>query len=390
MHIVYITFEFLEPIFSGNGTVSRLQVFELLKQGHEVLVICAQEKAAEVPKVSIENLTIHAIPILSEKTLGPSADYVSYCNGILANQEIIIQFDPHCIIVIDWHSSMALKQIDQRLQKPIFYQFFRCFSRAPEFFKTNEEYRTVFQFEKQLAQLAKQNLLLSKDSAQYVHQQFAVPTQILYPPLHPTFLQTFHAQQRVLNRRQLACDKEKTVQLIVICRISPEKEIERAITLVSSFSFRFQLTVYGESIDAHYFASLLKKVGDLHLTDKISFLGRKTPNEIIAALNASDIYLHSSSYEPFGLTIMEAALCGCLVVMDKSPKIGAGDLLAHEESCLKLNLDQPEQSATIITEFLNHPKKMDEMRKIAQDISRDLTVEKKISELLQIIGEETL
>ena len=254
---------------------------------------------------------------------------------------------------------------------------------------TKEQFQRLIQFEKQLAQMAKQNLLLSKDSAKWVHQQFTVSTHILYPPLHPTFIQGFYSQQCDPNHSQLSIDKGGTVQFIVICRISPEKEIERILALVSSFSFPFHLTIYGEPIDAHYSASILKTVGDLHLTDKTSFLGKKSPKEIIAALRASDIYLHPSSYEPFGLTIMEAALCGCLVVMDHSNKIGAGDLLTHEESCLKLNLNQPEQSAAIITEFLNSPEKLSVMAKNAQKVARDLTVEKKITELIQIIGESS-
>lgn len=385
MRIVYFTFEFLEPVFSGNGTVSRLQVFELVKQGHEVLVICTHEQSTKNLPLPSANLSIIAVPVHSQKDLGVSSDFYSYCTGILANQSAITNFNPHCIIVIDWHCSDALQKLNGLAKIPLLYQFFRCFSRAPEFFIRERDFQLIQKYEKNLAQMASKCIFLSTDTAQWASKHFGVSTQVIYPPILPEFIENTMLHHRSRNFLSLANIMQRTVEFIVICRLSPEKELERIIKLCRYFNFSFHVNIFGEAVDPKYTSKIRQLVTDNQLDSKITFQGRKNPQDIIVALNQSDIYLHPSNYEPFGLTIMEAALCGCLVVLDDTPKIGAGDLLIHGESCLKLNLNQSEQSAAIITNFLNHPEQLHEFGKKAYRKSVNLTVEKNIETLLNII-----
>ncbi|WP_457919885.1 glycosyltransferase family 4 protein [Candidatus Lokiarchaeum ossiferum] len=384
MRIIYFTFEFLEPIFSGNGTVSRLQVFELIKQGHELLVVCAQEQATKKLPIFSEKLSIVAIPVHSQKNLGFSSDYHSYCMGILANQSTINNFDPDCILVVDWHCSEALQKLNWITNIPLIYQFFRCFSRAPEFFDSDQDFQIIYEFEKKIAQMATVCIFLSKDAAYWASSHFKVPTQVVYPPILPNFIENATVHPRSRKILSLANSRQKKVEFIVICRLSPEKEVERVINLCRFFTFSFHLNIYGEPVDLEYASKLRRYVSDYNLDFNITFQGRKNPQELIVALNQSDVYLHPSSYEPFGLTIMEAALCRCLVVLDDTPRIGAGDLLIHKESCLKLNLNKPEQSATVLTKFLSDPKLLSECSNNAYQKSLNLSVEKNIRALIQI------
>ena len=43
MRFLYISIEYLEPIFSGNGALARMQTEELLRQGHSLLICCGNE-----------------------------------------------------------------------------------------------------------------------------------------------------------------------------------------------------------------------------------------------------------------------------------------------------------------------------------------------------------
>jgi len=45
--VVYLTLDFIKPIFSGNGTLSRLQILGLVNNGFEVMVVCPEGRLEE-------------------------------------------------------------------------------------------------------------------------------------------------------------------------------------------------------------------------------------------------------------------------------------------------------------------------------------------------------
>lgn len=50
-------------------------------------------------------------------------------------------------------------------------------------------------------------------------------------------------------------------------------------------------------------------------------LGRLTEEELLEVMRQSTVYICTSSYEPFGLAPLEAALCGCAVVANDIPSL---------------------------------------------------------------------
>ncbi|MEK6396789.1 MAG: glycosyltransferase family 4 protein [Terriglobus sp.] len=54
-------------------------------------------------------------------------------------------------------------------------------------------------------------------------------------------------------------------------------------------------------------------------TGNVHWLGRLDDNEVTSLLQSSSIYIAPSRYEPFGLAPLEAALCGCALVLRDLP-----------------------------------------------------------------------
>jgi len=50
-------------------------------------------------------------------------------------------------------------------------------------------------------------------------------------------------------------------------------------------------------------------------------LGRLTEDELLEVMQQSAVYICTSSYEPFGLAPLEAALCGCAVIANDIPSL---------------------------------------------------------------------
>jgi glycosyltransferase involved in cell wall biosynthesis len=55
--------------------------------------------------------------------------------------------------------------------------------------------------------------------------------------------------------------------------------------------------------------------------DNLQVLGELTPSEIASHMSRASIYAMPARYEPFGLSILEAALCGCALVLGDIPSL---------------------------------------------------------------------
>jgi glycogen synthase len=53
----------------------------------------------------------------------------------------------------------------------------------------------------------------------------------------------------------------------------------------------------------------------------IEYLGKLSSSEVIKELSSASIYVLPAKYEPFGLSVLEAALCGCALVLGDIPSL---------------------------------------------------------------------
>jgi glycosyltransferase involved in cell wall biosynthesis len=384
MRLLYISIEFLEPIYSGNGALARMQVDELLKQGQEILLFCGNEFGNDRPEPERKNLSVISIPIQSSRELGINADFIGFTSGILSYWLKIEEFTPIAIIIDDWHSAMASIALGRGLKIPLFYQYFRIFSRESQYFTDPSHFKIIRGFEQQLTENAKLSIHLCKDCADWVQQTFKTPTKIIYPAIKPNYIEL--AKQNLITRK---FEPHQPYRLVTFVRISPEKEIERLIQLVNVFDFDFRLLIMGETVNPDYKRKLDEKIHQNNLSEQIEFEGRFTTDSLINKLLECDAYIHPSRYEPFGISIMEAAYLGLPIILDRSPKIGAGELLVDGESCIRLDFENPKAAAQILREKISTPQIMREIGKKGQLIAQSLKIESAISNLLKIIVENS-
>jgi glycosyltransferase involved in cell wall biosynthesis len=78
-------------------------------------------------------------------------------------------------------------------------------------------------------------------------------------------------------------------------------------------------------------AELETEAAARNIANKVHFLGFVNQSQLPALYKSADVMVIPSSYEPFGLVVNEAMLCGCPVIA--SDRVGAvRDLIAHGET----------------------------------------------------------
>jgi glycosyltransferase involved in cell wall biosynthesis len=99
---------------------------------------------------------------------------------------------------------------------------------------------------------------------------------------------------------------------------------------------------------------------DLGITDKVRFLGFINQSQLPSIYSASDLFILPSEYEPFGVVVNEAMLCGCPVIV--SDQVGSGyDLVKHNETGFVYPCGDVDTLAVIIKEAFSDSDRLKSM-----------------------------
>jgi len=109
----------------------------------------------------------------------------------------------------------------------------------------------------------------------------------------------------------ISCPKEKTPIILSVGRLVIQKNYETAIRALNKIStHNFEYWIVGSGVlEPH----LKKLVNELNLEYKVKFLGFR--EDIPELLNQSDIFLITSSWEGFGIAVVEAMAASLPVVV---------------------------------------------------------------------------
>ncbi|MBN2156371.1 MAG: glycosyltransferase family 4 protein [Candidatus Lokiarchaeota archaeon] len=357
--IIYLTFDFLQPIFSGNGTLSRIQVFGLLEKGFNIMVLCptntlfGYDSDNEVLHwIDLGLLTVITIPIETKKNLGPSCDWDGFQKEAIKQLNQLQNFNPNLIVAIDWHTFDLAIFLKEKLNIQLISQFFRIFSFYEEYFLSFDDYEKIQKKELRIINYSNLIITLSRFDLEWCLAHSAKKVQTLYPPLTKSFIQLLNEIE--INENQVESEE---IRLITISRIVPEKKILRILPILNELKKRcvnFSYTLIGESLDKHYYQELIQSIDGYKLNRYIRILGRTSLEQMIHHLKKSSIYLHTSSYEPFGITIIEAAAANCAIFLDKDGFIGAKEVLEsilHFDKLELINYSDFETTCNLIYNF---------------------------------------
>ena len=99
---------------------------------------------------------------------------------------------------------------------------------------------------------------------------------------------------------------------------------------------------------------------ELGLAGRVHFLGFRNQSQLPAVYCASDLLVLPSEYEPFGVVVNEAMLCGCAIVV--SDRVGAGrDLVKAGENGFIFPCGDRNALAAILSETLSDQKRLHRM-----------------------------
>ncbi len=296
--IVYLTFDFLEPIFSGNGTISRIQIFGLLERGFKVLVICPYGEVKN-PQTSMwitnGSLELIRISIESVKDLSPSCDWRNFHSRGLNKIDEIKKFNPHLIINPDWHTIDLAIILKETFEIPLISQFFRIFSFFRDYIPDEEEYSIVKQKETRLVLRSDVVITLSRFDQEWSQTNGAVDARIIYPPISEEFTQSLTASSNLKY--------SENIRLITVSRLVPEKNILRIFPILKeldNLGLDFSYTLIGEALDNQYKIQIDQSIDSLKLRSKMHLLGRISLEEMIFQLKniqSTSIPLHTSHLE---------------------------------------------------------------------------------------------
>lgn len=159
--------------------------------------------------------------------------------------------------------------------------------------------------------------------------------------------------------------KNETVKIVmpgVIYPLKRQEDLICAAVMLYERGIQFHIDFIGADDDA-YALDLKKKVYDKHLTDYVSFLGRK--NDMENYYSYADIVVSCSGVESFGRIAIEASLAGCLVICANSG--ASAELFEDKITGMLFEYKNVYSLADVIEYAVKHPN---EMRNIALDGQR--------------------
>ena len=111
-----------------------------------------------------------------------------------------------------------------------------------------------------------------------------------------------------------------TLQLVTVGRIAPAKNIDtllRACAELAQKQIKFHFNIIGVATtesERQYGAAMKALVKELALQEYVTWVGAVTQSELPGYLQQSDVFIHDGATNSLDKTLLEAVLCGCLVV----------------------------------------------------------------------------
>jgi D-inositol-3-phosphate glycosyltransferase len=174
-------------------------------------------------------------------------------------------------------------------------------------------------------------------------------------------------------RRILGLPQDEHI-ILQLGRMVPRKGVDNVIEALAKISVKNKpvtLVIVGgeyeelEEEKCPEYARLMNIAREHGVVNKIIFAGRKCRNRLKFYYSASDIFITTPWYEPFGITPLEAMACGTPVV--GSNVGGIKYSVKNGETGLLVNPHKPVELAGAVSELLNNPGLLNEMSANAID-----------------------
>lgn len=178
----------------------------------------------------------------------------------------------------------------------------------------------------------------------------------------------FHPVLQQDARRLLGLNENDFI-ILQLGRMVPRKGIDnliKSMNMLKSGSRTVKLLVVGGETDNDNLSAspelqrLIQIANENGVADKVSFVGRKSRNQLRYYYSAADVFVTTPWYEPFGITPLEAMACGVPVI--GSDVGGIKFSVVDGETGFLVPPNNPEALAHKISVLINDRKLLGEMR----------------------------
>jgi glycosyltransferase involved in cell wall biosynthesis len=132
--------------------------------------------------------------------------------------------------------------------------------------------------------------------------------------------------------------------------------------------------------DGPLLQELKREAATLSVEDRVRFLGFVNQSQLPSLYKSSDLFVLPSEYEPFGVVVNEAMLCGCAVAV--SDRVGAGFDLVHLENGFVYPCGDVEALAALIRQAATDPAKLKQMGAASERIIQTWSLHENIEALI--------
>ena len=209
-------------------------------------------------------------------------------------------------------------------------------------------------------QVADAVLVLSSASKNFIHSLGVPQEKIFLTPYvvdNDSIASTARGSSRSAMRAEWNIPDEATA--VVFCaKFIPRK---RPQDVVEAFAAAHTTNSYLIMVgDGPLAEDLKSQVQQLGIENKVRFLGLVKYSHLPQVYAACDVLAFSSEYEPYGLPVNEAMICGIPVVV--SDRIGAGyDLVTEGKTGFTYPCGQVDALTTIFEKIFSQPKQLQAM-----------------------------
>lgn len=317
MKILFYLYRY--PGYGGIETVTRIISSELIKHGHEIIIVSEswQENVQDVAfNLKIQHLPYPVSDVKSNLTYVDNLvkengiEILVYQDCYVPNEEIPIKISNNNkipLIVFEHSTPTRLKNIRcidnpyslKGIIKTLFYPFFRRRYIKRDIIRKKELYSNCSRY-----------VMLSKG---YVHELKSL-MKINDTENKITYLYNPSPSDSISRNIDRMADNEKYNEIVSIGRLEKDKGIDKLLKVWKLVSLQcpdYKLTIVGDGSEKENLLNLAKC---LRLRN-VSFEGFQNP---IPYYRRAKIFLMASKFEGWPMTIIEAMTFGCVPIVENN------------------------------------------------------------------------
>jgi len=348
---IAITSDIYYPMMNGVAVFARNLAKGLVAAGHEVVVICPSfkgehyeemEKETGAKIVHMKSARFHLYPDQINKIpekkefLGMQMPRLAYKNGIWwatspydELEEALLSFNPD-VIHLQTAETIAIATV--RFCKKYDVPLVSTGHAYPD--NVTDQFPILKPVKKPVNAMVRAYMASFLKHAEYAtmptelaigdlvpknRKHFTVPVEALSNGIDLTEFKPGKPDEKVLKKYGL---KTGVPRALYVGRVDPEKSIEKVIRAFSGLATKLpeaELVIVGDGIAL---PKLRELAAELDVAEKVKFLGKIVPPELIAIYRAGTVFVTASETETQGIVLIEAAATGLPLIAVDAGAVG--------------------------------------------------------------------